>query len=133
MTTVIPQRAYATVTGPTATFVAPDGRAEPLTPTGGEDLRQAVVRRAADEARRTGTPVELVTAGDRGQHRLLIDPAGALTPISASSEETAPADATLRVLDPDELDTLWPQPAASDTAVDGWLQQEGARDLTEEQ
>jgi MinD-like ATPase involved in chromosome partitioning or flagellar assembly len=75
-------RAYATVTGPTATFVAPGGRREPVTATGDEDIRQAVLRRATDEARRTGTPVELVTSGDRGTHHLLVGTDGALAPLT---------------------------------------------------
>jgi len=75
-------RAYATVTGPTATFVSPGGRREPVTATGDEDIRQAVLRRAADEARRTGTPVELVTSGDRGDHHLLVAANGDLAPIA---------------------------------------------------
>ena len=75
-------RAYATVTGPTATFVSPGGRREPVTATGDEDIRQAVLRRATDEARRTGTPVELVTSGDRGTHHLLVGTDGALAPIA---------------------------------------------------
>src|SRR3546814_1546765 len=75
-------RAYATVTGPTATFVSPGGRREPVTATGDEDIRQAVLRRATDEARRTGTPVEPVTSGDRGTHHLLVGTDGALAPIA---------------------------------------------------
>ena len=82
MTTAIHPRAFATVTGPTATFVTVDGQAEPIHPTEGEDIRQAIVRRATHEARRTGTPVELVTSGDRGDHHLLIGTDGALGPIT---------------------------------------------------
>ncbi|MFK4805026.1 hypothetical protein ACI3KX_04115, partial [Microbacterium sp. ZW CA_36] len=92
MTTVIPPRTYATVTGPHATFVTLDGHAEPVTATAGEDIRQAIVRRAADEARRTGTPIELVTSGDRGAHRLLVDPAGDLTPLPATPDADANPD-----------------------------------------
>src|SRR3546814_10876267 len=75
-------RAYATVTGPTATFVSPGGRREPVTATGDEDIRQAVLRRATDEARGTGTPVELVTSDDRGTHHLLVGTDGAPAPIA---------------------------------------------------
>lgn len=87
-------RTYATVTGPHATFVTLDGHAESVTPSGDEDIRHAVVRRATDEARRTGIPIELVTSGDRGEHHLLIDPSGATTPLTRESdiddvEETA--------------------------------------------
>ncbi|MGX5769772.1 nucleotide-binding protein [Microbacterium trichothecenolyticum] len=91
-------RTYATVTGPHATFVTLDGHAESVTPAGDEDIRHAVVRRATDEARRTGTLIELVTSGDRGEHHLLIDPAGATTPLTRGSDvdEVAPGE--------DELD-----------------------------
>lgn len=92
MTTVIPPRTYATVTGPHATFVTLDGHAEPVTATAGEDIRHAIVRRAADEARRTGTPIELVTSGDRGAHRLLVDPAGDLTRLPAAPNPDAISD-----------------------------------------
>lgn len=79
-----PLRAFATVTGPTATYTAPDGHTEPVTPTGGEDIRHAVVARAAAHASATGTPVELVTTGDRGAHHLLVDPTGTITPLPTS-------------------------------------------------
>src|SRR6478736_10458228 len=85
MTTAIHPRAFATVTGPTATFVTVDGQAEPVHPTEGEDIRQAIVRRATHEARRTGTPVELVTSGDRGDHHLLIGTDGALGPVTTDT------------------------------------------------
>lgn len=78
-------RAYATVTGPTATYTAPDGHTEPLTATGADDIRHAIVRRAADEAARTGEPIELVTHGDRGDHRLLVHTDGAVTPLEPSA------------------------------------------------
>lgn len=84
MSTVTHPRTYATVTGPNATFVTLDGHTEPITATAGEDIRHTILRRATDEARRTGTPVELVTSGDHGDHHLLIDTDGALTPASDS-------------------------------------------------
>jgi MinD-like ATPase involved in chromosome partitioning or flagellar assembly len=93
MTTATHPRTYATVTGPTATFVTLDGHAEPVTATGGEDIRHAVVRRATDEARRTGTPIELVTSGDRGEHHLLVNPTGDLTPLPATPREADTPDA----------------------------------------
>jgi len=84
-------RAYATVTGPTATFTTPEGLIEPLSATPTDDIRQMIVRRAIDEARRTGQPVELVTTGDRGEHHLRIDADGTLATAAAS----APAPATV--------------------------------------
>lgn len=91
MSTIISHpRAYATVTGAQATFVTLDGRAEPVHTAGGEDVRHAIVRRATDEARRSGTPVELVTSGDRGDHHLLVAPDGQLTPIAPPAPASAP-------------------------------------------
>jgi MinD-like ATPase involved in chromosome partitioning or flagellar assembly len=72
MSTAATLRVYATVTGPTATFVSHDGHRESLVATADEDIRAAVMRRATDEARRVGVPLELVTGGDRGEHRLVI-------------------------------------------------------------
>lgn len=84
--TLTPLRAYATVTGPTAVFTTPDGRREHVTTAG--DIRAEVLRRATEEARRTGIPLELVTSGDHGDHHLLITTEGTLTPLAAP---TAPA------------------------------------------
>ncbi|WP_374976661.1 AAA family ATPase [Microbacterium trichothecenolyticum] len=106
MTTVIHPRTYATVTGPTATFITTDGQTEPVTATGDEDIRHAVIRRASDEARRTGTPVELVTSGDRGHHHLLVDPTGDLTLL--------PTTAEAEISDGEELD-LGPYQDIDDT------------------
>jgi len=121
MTTVTHPRAYATVTGPHATFVTLDGHAEPVTVTGDEDIRHAILRRAADEARRTGTRLELVTAGDRGEHHLLIGTNGELTPVerraAASDPSTNDHDsrATRRREEVSEQ-TPQPDPADTDTA-----------------
>ncbi|MFE7846778.1 hypothetical protein ACFUTX_16465, partial [Microbacterium sp. NPDC057407] len=96
-------RVYATVTGPTATFTTPDGHTEPLTVAPDEDIRQAIVARTAEEARRTGEPVELVTAGDRGAHRLLITLTGDITEAPdadtfapTESDDSAAPEETLR-------------------------------------
>ncbi len=103
-------RAYATVTGPTATYTGTDGHREPIEPAGAEDIRHAVVRRATDEARRTGTPLELITSGDRGDHHLLITADGALTPVTA--------EAPLRSRRHTDAETPEPrEPAAVDQAM----------------
>ena len=91
-TTISHPRAYATVTGPHVTFVTPDGHVERVHATPDEDVRQAIIRRATDEARRAGAPLELVTSGDRGEHHLLIGPDGQLTPIP----QPTPASTTPR-------------------------------------
>ncbi|GAA1468922.1 AAA family ATPase [Microbacterium thalassium] len=79
-------RAYATVTGNAATFVAVDGRREPVLPDTGEDIRQAIVRRAHQEARRTGARVVLYTSGDRGEHRLVVGADGTLDAVGDPAE-----------------------------------------------
>jgi len=115
MSIAIHPRAHATVTGPTATFTTPDGHAEPLYAARGEDIRHAVVRRATDEARRTGTPIELVTFGDRGQHHLLIDPDGALQPLpdpAPATDANDPQDLLPDVTDGEEVWDDTPRPVA---------------------
>ncbi|WP_439593065.1 ParA family protein [Microbacterium sp.] len=82
-------RAYATVTGPTATYIAGDGHREPITVTPGDDIRLAIVRKATDEARRTGAPIELVTSGDRGDHHLLVSVDGTLAPLPPDTRAQA--------------------------------------------
>ena len=114
MSTVIHPRAYATVAGPHATFVTLDGHAEPVTPAVGEDIRQAIVRRASDEARRTGAPVELVTSGDRGEHHLLIGGDGALAPVPAPvpASNHASSEISGRRTNREEVNERTPQPDA---------------------
>ncbi|KAF2417587.1 AAA family ATPase [Microbacterium sp. B35-30] len=88
-------RTYATITGTIATFTTPDGRAEPIAAADEEDIRQMIVLRAAAEARRSGTPVELITTGDRGDHHLLVAADGAIvaapTTPTGSEDVTAPS------------------------------------------
>lgn len=91
MTTQAIPRAYATVTGSDATFITPDGRHAPISASPDEDIRRIIVQRAADEARRAGTPLELITSGDRGEHRLLVSDTGELTTAPATPD-TAPRD-----------------------------------------
>ncbi|WP_431779484.1 AAA family ATPase [Microbacterium aurantiacum] len=88
-------RAYATVTGSTATFTTPEGLEEPLEAPPSDDIRQMVMRRAAAEALRSGMPVELVTTGDRGQHTLRIDADGTIATGAANPADSAPATADL--------------------------------------
>jgi len=116
MTTIVSHpRTYATVTGTTGTFTTLDGLTEPITTDADEDIRHAVLRRAAEEARHHAMTVELVTSGDRGAHHLLVDPDGDLTPI-----EPVPA-ASIHHVDHDleeatkygeEVSERTPQPAA---------------------
>ncbi|MFS0735296.1 AAA family ATPase [Microbacterium sp. 1P10UB] len=124
MSIVLHPRIYATVTGSTATLTAPDGHTEPLTPTTGEDIRQAIVRRATDLAQRAGTPIELHTSGDRGDHRLLIDPTGHLTPLTTNEaapltrrRPTPTSEPEPKSEQPSESDSTEPAATASDSAV----------------
>ncbi|WES65980.1 AAA family ATPase [Microbacter sp. GSS18] len=83
MTLVAPgtHRAYAAVVGRAATLTFPGGRTLTVAVPDGSDIRHEIIRTAVTEADRTGEPIELITSGDRGDHRLLIDPDGTLTPL----------------------------------------------------
>lgn len=82
----ITPRVFATVTGVTATYRHPDGRLEQLVATPGDDIRQVLLQRAAFDAQSSGTPVELHTTGDRGEHHLLIDADGTVEPAAPPEE-----------------------------------------------
>ncbi len=139
MSTVTHLRAYATVTGASARFVAPDGSVDHLDAARAADIRGAVLRRAADEARATGAAIELVTTGDRGEHRLLVDGDGDLrsldlpvpemdaapTPSAVEASRPVPAITTPVPLSdsaPQErtsfIDTV--EPSAAGYNPDGW-------------
>ena len=114
MSTIITHpRAYATVSGPHVTFVTLDGHAESIHAAPDEDVRHAIVRRATDEARRTGATVELITSGDRGDHRLLVAPDGHLTPLEPA-EPVATATIPTTTYG-EEVSEEAPQPTAPDT------------------
>jgi len=100
-------RAYATVTGTAATFIAPDGHSEPITASPDEDIRRVIVQRAAAEARRTGTSLELITSGDRGDHHLLVNSTGELTavPIVPATRRTRDDTAAVQATDAGEPPT----------------------------
>ncbi len=87
-------RIYATVTGPVAIFTDRTGHTEPVTTTGTEDIRHAVVRRATTEARDAGTTLELITSGDRGDHHLLVGADGTLAPYPDAEHPPLRADRT---------------------------------------
>lgn len=84
-------RAHATVIGRTATYVTPDGRTEPLSATPGDDIRQMILQRATAHARVSGVPLELVTTGDHGEHYLLIDADGTISPAAPGPDDAATA------------------------------------------
>ncbi|MDQ1124996.1 MinD-like ATPase involved in chromosome partitioning or flagellar assembly [Microbacterium sp. SORGH_AS 505] len=71
-----PARATAHVTGGTARFTATDGAEEMFEAADADAVRRLVVDRVRADAAATGTPIELLTSGDRGDHRLVVDPAG---------------------------------------------------------
>ena len=69
---------YANVSGDTAEFTSIDGNTESLHAAPAEDIRASIVRRAIAEAQVAGSELELVTSGDRGDHRLLIHTGGSV-------------------------------------------------------
>ncbi|MEL5990704.1 AAA family ATPase [Microbacterium phosphatis] len=81
-------RVYATVTGSSAIFTTPAGVDEPLAATSGEDIRQVIVQRAATEARHAASAVELVTSGDHGDHRILVDSDGGIHRAKSAERRT---------------------------------------------
>ncbi|MGB4778876.1 ParA family protein [Microbacterium sp.] len=92
-------RAFATVTGPTALYTGADGTRHTVHDV--TDIRIAILKHATDDARRTGTPVELVTSGDHGRHHLLVQTDGTLTPLT---DTTAAAEVGLAEFDDPPLE-----------------------------
>ena len=81
--TTMPQ-AFAELTGHDAVYRGPGSdTADSLVATGSDDPRTMALRRTVWEARRVGGPVELITAGDHGEHRIVVSPDGT---IAASAE-----------------------------------------------
>lgn len=127
-------RAYATVRGTDATFITLDGRHEPISASHDEDIRRMVVRRAADEARRIGAPLELVTSGTRGEHRLLVSHTGELTSVTETPAPLRRRDAAISSQGTDEpdIDELSDRedagsPVGIDTPDDGERSEESER------
>ena len=80
-------RAFAEITGTNAEYRAPGAdTADPLIDTSGEGIRDFVLRRTIWEARRLGKSVELTTAGDQGEHRILVTPEGEVTAATGGSD-----------------------------------------------
>lgn len=111
--TPAPARAFATVTGPTALYTGADGTRHTVHDV--TDIRIAILKRATDDARRTGTPVELVTSGDHGRHHLLVHTDGTLTPIA---DTAAVADDTV-LAQFDDPDLEFTASAIGDPATPG--------------
>lgn len=77
--TGMPQ-AFAEVTGQDAVYRGPGtDKADSLIATSSDDARVLVLRRTVWEARRVGSPVELTTAGDHGEHRIMVSPDGTIS------------------------------------------------------
>lgn len=87
MSLITTRRTYAHVSGDTAQFTALDGVTETLTADETGDIRQAVIRRATEEAASTGSRVELITTGDRGDHHLVVAGDGAVDAASTLGTE----------------------------------------------
>lgn len=93
MSTIISHpRVYADVAGRHITFTTHDGYGEEIQAETDADVRHAIVRRATSEARRSGAPLELITSGDHGKHRLLIAPDGQVTPLEPPAPASNPPD-----------------------------------------
>jgi MinD-like ATPase involved in chromosome partitioning or flagellar assembly len=69
---------HATVHGSTATLITPHGDQELIAATAGQDVRGRVLTRTATIASELHESVELQTTGDRGEHRLLVNPDGTI-------------------------------------------------------
>lgn len=112
-------RTFATVEGSTARFTTLDGHIEELAAQEGSDIRHAIVQRAVAEARRTGSPVELVTSGDRGSHRIRVAPDGTSSPV----DDGAWALRRTRLESPDTsgTDASATTPAVEDSAAESHL------------
>ncbi|MGU3643893.1 AAA family ATPase [Microbacterium sp. C23T] len=89
MTTALYPRVIATVTGTSATVTNPDGRSHAVAATRDQDIRQLIVSRTADAARTAGTPLELITSGDRGVHHFLVYGDGDVEALPATDAEPA--------------------------------------------
>lgn len=87
-------QAFAKIIGQSATYRGPGAdKADDSLVTPGEDARAFVLRRTVWEARRLRQPVELTTAGDHGEHRILVTPDGAVSPSKAGDDIDAFVDA----------------------------------------
>lgn len=73
-----PARAYAHVTGGSARYTAAGGAEETFDGVDVDAVRRLLVDRVRADAAASGAPIELLTSGEKGEHRLLVDPAGAI-------------------------------------------------------
>lgn len=90
----LPQ-AFAEVTGRDARYRGPGADSDDsLIATINEDARSLVLRRTVWEARRARGPVELTTAGDHGEHRIIVSPDGTIAASSPDDDITAFSDAS---------------------------------------
>ncbi|MFL0565984.1 ParA family protein [Microbacterium sp. 179-I 1D1 NHS] len=126
-----PARAAAHVTGGTARFTAADGAEEMFEAADADAVRRLVVDRVRADAAATGTPIELLTSGDRGEHRLVVDPAG---DIDVELDDRTVTRAELRqqawwTTDPEPADQAEPE-AAPEFEADP--EPEAAAELEEE-
>lgn len=77
--TALPE-AFAEVTGKDASYRGPGAdKTDSLIATSSDDARALVLRRTVWEARLVGGPVQLITAGDHGEHRITVSPDGTIT------------------------------------------------------
>lgn len=94
-------QAFVEITGDRASYRGPGAdTADALIVTPGEDPRAFVLRRTAWEARRLLKPIELVTAGDYGEHRILVTADGTVTPSVTGDDIDAFVEPALELVEP---------------------------------
>lgn len=80
-------RAHVDVTGNSGTYRSPDSeKDDPLIGVTGDDIRELALRKTVWDARRLGRPVELLTSGDYGIHRIIVTPDGIITGTASESD-----------------------------------------------
>ncbi|MBX3193850.1 MAG: ParA family protein [Microbacteriaceae bacterium] len=88
-------RAFADIAGTNADYRSPGAdKADGLIGASSESIRALVLRRTIWEARRLGSSVELTTAGDQGEHRILVTPDGQLS----AADKGSSADVFIELL-----------------------------------
>ena len=82
-----PPRAHVDVTGTNGTYRSPDSeKDDPMIGVTGDDIRELALRKTVWDARRLGRPVELLTSGDYGIHRIIVTPDGTVTGAASESD-----------------------------------------------
>ncbi|HEY8589095.1 MAG TPA: AAA family ATPase, partial [Naasia sp.] len=90
-----PHQAFARITDHTAEYRGPGADAvDELHAATSDEIRTAVLRRTAWEAQRLGAPVEVLTTGSHGEHRMTVSPDGHVTGTAGMTSVTEATAAT---------------------------------------